>query len=231
MANEKDVAFDPYHKWLGIPKTQRPPTHYQLLGLSPGEADNEVIEEAAIRQTTHVRAYQVGTHAEFCTRILNEISVARQVLLNPQKRKDYDHKLSQEAAKKGPPPDQQVTARPPLAAPPVARRGGPVAPLAANPFDAIGDEPIAAGPRSAVLKSGRRIGREEKKPAPSSRNWVIAAIAGGGTLIVGLLVLVIMLVSGDAPAVVQQGGPPKPPVEPKPPVFKQPEFKQPGAAR
>ena len=37
--------FDPYHKWLGIPKDQRPPTHYQLLGISPTEQDREVIEE------------------------------------------------------------------------------------------------------------------------------------------------------------------------------------------
>ena len=41
--------FDPYHKWLGIPKDQRPPTHYQLLGISPTEQDREVIEEAAIK--------------------------------------------------------------------------------------------------------------------------------------------------------------------------------------
>ena len=42
--------FDPYHKWLAIAKDQRPPTYYQLLGISPHEADPEVIEEAAIRR-------------------------------------------------------------------------------------------------------------------------------------------------------------------------------------
>src|SRR5205823_2350879 len=35
--------FDPYHKWLGIPKDQRPPTLYQLLGVSPQETDAEVL--------------------------------------------------------------------------------------------------------------------------------------------------------------------------------------------
>src|SRR5437763_344047 len=55
--------FDPYHKWLGIPKDQRPPTHYQLLGVVPDEKDPEVIEEAAVRQTTHIRAYQIGPQA------------------------------------------------------------------------------------------------------------------------------------------------------------------------
>src|SRR5205823_11152013 len=111
MADEKDVAaFDPYYKWLGIPKDQRPPTYYQLLGLAKGESDTEVIDEAAIRQTTHVRAYQLGAHAAVCTRVLNEISHAREVLLNAQKKKDYDQKLALEDAKKGPPPEQQITA-------------------------------------------------------------------------------------------------------------------------
>ncbi|MCI0376099.1 MAG: WD40 repeat domain-containing protein [Gemmataceae bacterium] len=86
--------FDPYHKWLGIPKDQRPPTFYQLLGLAAFETDTEVIDEAAIRQTTHVRAYQIGPQAGECTRILNEISLARQTLLSPAKKKEYDAQLA-----------------------------------------------------------------------------------------------------------------------------------------
>ena len=82
--------FDPYHKWLGIRKDQRPPTHYQLLGIAPDEEDLEVIEEAAIRQATHVRAYQIGPHGQDCTRVLNEISQARTTLLNAAKRQEYD---------------------------------------------------------------------------------------------------------------------------------------------
>jgi WD40 repeat protein/outer membrane biosynthesis protein TonB len=86
--------FDPYHKWLGISKHLRPPTFYQLLGVDPDEEDADVIKEAAIRQTTHVRAYQVGPHATECTQLLNEIAQARQTLLNPAKRKEYDAKLA-----------------------------------------------------------------------------------------------------------------------------------------
>src|SRR5436309_11887280 len=89
--------FDPYHKWLGIPKECRPPTHYQLLGITQSEQDPEVIEEAAIRQTTHVRIYQIGPHAAQATRILNEISQARVTLLDPAKRKDYDAGLTYQA--------------------------------------------------------------------------------------------------------------------------------------
>src|SRR5205809_1049403 len=86
--------FDPYHKWLGIPKGQRPPTHYQLLHLAPDEQDPEVIEEAAIRQTTHVRAYQIGAHSAECTQLQKEISTARLTLTNPVKRKAYDEQLA-----------------------------------------------------------------------------------------------------------------------------------------
>src|ERR1043166_3590562 len=82
--------FDPYHLWLGIPPGRRPPTHYQLLGIASTETDDEVIKEAALRQTSHVRNYQTGAHAEECTRILNEIGQARAVLLNRESRQQYD---------------------------------------------------------------------------------------------------------------------------------------------
>jgi WD40 repeat protein len=89
--------FDPYHRWLGIPRGQRPPTYYQLLGIAADEADTEVIEEAALRQASHVRLYQTGPHAQQCTTILNEIGQARAVLLNADKRKHYDDGLGQTA--------------------------------------------------------------------------------------------------------------------------------------
>jgi WD40 repeat protein len=85
--------FDPYHKWLGIAKDQRPPTHYQLLGISSQEKDAEVIEEAAIRQSSHVRTYQAGVYARPCIRLLNEIAQARATLLHPARRQEYDARL------------------------------------------------------------------------------------------------------------------------------------------
>jgi hypothetical protein len=87
--------FDPYQRWLGIPKGQRPPTYYQLLGVSPVERQREVIAEAALRQTSEVRAYQTGPHAERCVELLNEIARARMTLLDPVKRKAYDASLNQ----------------------------------------------------------------------------------------------------------------------------------------
>jgi hypothetical protein len=87
--------FDPYHKWFGIAKEEQPPTLYRLLGVNNDEQDREVIEEAAFKQTSHLRMYQLGPHAAECTRLLNEIAQARATLLDPVKRKVYDARLSE----------------------------------------------------------------------------------------------------------------------------------------
>ncbi len=82
--------FDPYHKWLGIPRDQRPPTYYQMLGISPDEEDPEVIEEAALMRIAHVRNYQLGPHAEESSRLLRELGEASETLCDPEQRAAYD---------------------------------------------------------------------------------------------------------------------------------------------
>ena len=86
--------FDPYHKWLGIPKGQRPPSYYQLLGISADEADRDVIETATLRQTAFVRNFQSGQHAKEFAQVLNELALARVTLLDEAKRRAYDAKLA-----------------------------------------------------------------------------------------------------------------------------------------
>lgn len=85
--------LDPYHRWLAIPRDQRPPTFYQLLGIAPNETDAEVIKEAALRQASHIRTYQTGRYAKESQALLNEIGQAKVTLLNPDKRKEYDARL------------------------------------------------------------------------------------------------------------------------------------------
>lgn len=92
--------FDPYRKWLGIPDGQRPPTHYQLLGIAPDEHDRDVINAAVVRQSAFVRNFQTGEHAEDATRLLNEIAAAKVCLLDPVKRAEYDARLNQTARPK-----------------------------------------------------------------------------------------------------------------------------------
>jgi hypothetical protein len=116
-----DSMLDPYHRWLAIPKDRRPPTHYQLLGVAPDEADPEVINEAALRQASHVRTYQAGPHADVCTRLLTEIAQARKTLLNPEKRREYDAQLAAPPT----PPALPVVEVEPVAWPPKPRKRAP----------------------------------------------------------------------------------------------------------
>jgi hypothetical protein len=142
--------FDPYHKWLGIPEEQQPPSHYQLLGVDPGETDPEVIAEMAIRQTSHVRTYQTGPHAEECRRLLNEIAQARRTLLDPARRRAYDQGLRR---------TQPV--RVAAAAPPVAAAVAPatVASAVAPAWALLREPPDESGFADLPVPIRRRLGR------------------------------------------------------------------------
>ena len=78
-------AFDPYYKWLGIPPSEQPPDHYRLLGLARFESAPDVISNAADQRMIYLRSFQSGEHADDAARLLNEISVARRMLLSPAK--------------------------------------------------------------------------------------------------------------------------------------------------
>lgn len=93
--------IDFYHKWLGIPADQRPPNHYQLLGLQLFESDPDVITSSADRQMGHLRTFQIGRYAAQSQKLLNEVAAAKTCLLVPEKRANYDQELR---AKLAPPP-------------------------------------------------------------------------------------------------------------------------------
>jgi formylglycine-generating enzyme required for sulfatase activity len=89
-------AFDPYHKWLGIPKDEQPPHHYRLLAIRVFEDDPDVIQAAADRQMAHLRTYQTGPNGALSQKLLNEVAAARVCLLNPARKTAYDEKLRKE---------------------------------------------------------------------------------------------------------------------------------------
>ena len=86
-------SFDPYRVWLAIPPESRPPTHYELLGVSTQENDPAVINAAMLRQSGYVRNFQIGKYAKEAARVLNEIAAAKACLLDPAKRAKYDADL------------------------------------------------------------------------------------------------------------------------------------------
>lgn len=87
------AEFDPYYLWLGIPPAEQPPNHYRLLGIVLFESNRTVIETAADRQMTFLRQYGTGQHSDASQKLLNEVSAALIVLLNPKKKADYDERL------------------------------------------------------------------------------------------------------------------------------------------
>ncbi len=85
--------FDPYEKWLRIPKEQRPIDYFLLLNIDRDETDPDVIRDAARRQATCVTPNKDGPHAKDCARLLKEIEQGKDILLKPAKRKAYEAQL------------------------------------------------------------------------------------------------------------------------------------------
>lgn len=87
------MEFDPYLEWLAIPTKHRPPTHYQLLGLKRFEDDTDKIHRRTLKRVAHLRQFQAGEHGDLTQSLMNEISQARLVLLDPVQKEAYDQSL------------------------------------------------------------------------------------------------------------------------------------------
>ncbi|HEV3341966.1 MAG TPA: NPCBM/NEW2 domain-containing protein [Pirellulales bacterium] len=91
-------AFNPYHKWLGIPPDEQPADHYRLLAIARFESDADVISGAADRQMGHLRTFQTGQRSALSQKLLNELSAARLCLLSPERKAAYDDQLRRQFA-------------------------------------------------------------------------------------------------------------------------------------
>ena len=87
------TAFDPYHKWLGIPLKHRPPNHYRLLGIEPFEADQDVIHSAADQRIAFLQALVAGEYAVQAKKLLDELIAARDCLTDLERKSAYDGRL------------------------------------------------------------------------------------------------------------------------------------------
>lgn len=85
--------FDPYHKWLGIPKNKQPPNHYELLGISLNEDDPEVIQSVAEQRKQYVESKRGQGMDDAVASINFKIDEAKLTLLSPEMRRDYDQRL------------------------------------------------------------------------------------------------------------------------------------------
>ncbi len=146
---EPPDEFDPYYRWLGIPRAEQPPTLYRLLGLSQLEPDLGVIEEAANRQMAHVRAHQNGPYSAESQRLLNELSTAKLTLLHVGKKLAYDRTLRPPA-----PPPLPSAGGMPAVTPSLPPRPVPISPI-----------PVAAAPQPVAVSAGQPPS-EASRPAP-----------------------------------------------------------------
>lgn len=88
------TEFDPYHKWLGIPKNRRPPSHYDLLGISLNEDDPEMIRSEAEQRKRFVEMQKGKGRDRSVSEILYRLDEAVTTLLSPEMRRDYDRRLN-----------------------------------------------------------------------------------------------------------------------------------------
>jgi hypothetical protein len=78
--------------WLQLPPGNWPPDHYTLLGLDPGETDQEEIEQQVHERMETVRRYQL-THPEPATEAMNRLAQALICLTDLEAKKTYDAAL------------------------------------------------------------------------------------------------------------------------------------------
>src|SRR5262245_46518300 len=92
------TGFDPYHRWLSIPRAEQPPTHYRLLGLRPLESNFAVIRSATEQQINHVRLFLEKPLQSFATNLIRELELAGKCLMDAEAKAAYDAWLEQLAA-------------------------------------------------------------------------------------------------------------------------------------
>ena len=229
----KKPDFDPYYLWLGIPPQEQPPNHYRLLGVQVFESNPEVIREAVMRQSGHLRTYQLGQHTALTQKLLNEVSAAKVCLLDSQRKAAYDVRLRKEMEAKKTPASPQSSAVPtagPLSseqtprvasAPPAPAAEPAVDPGLAELFAAVEQNSRHSGPKAKGGKSPRPLAGEGQRarafslldrcrsaipPRFRTRGWLAAA---GGAALAGVLLfgLVFKMRTPDGTLIVEISDP------------------------
>ncbi len=92
------MELDVYKEWLGIPESERPPTHYALLRLVQFEDDEDKIRKHYKKLNEHVRKYASGQFSVRSQELLNELAKAMLCLTDPERKREYDESLGREFA-------------------------------------------------------------------------------------------------------------------------------------
>ncbi len=178
-------AFDPYFKWLGIPKADQPPHAYRLLGIELFETDDDVISNAADGRMAQIKSYQSGKFGAVSQKLLNEIAAAKVCLLKPEKKAEYDRRLRAQLQKKA-----AVQDKAPL---PVAQvQKPPIVQAVAAPAQNDAGLSFLDDYATATLRTTARTATKVKKS-----NWLVPTMIG---------VVAVALAAGAAGIYIYAGG-------------------------
>ena len=215
------AGFDPYHRWLSIPSSEQPPTHYRILGLPPFESDPQVIENAALRQIAHVRSFMETPMRAYAVNLIHELSVARQCLIKSESKAAYDAWLHQltpvpTPANSTPRPHFAENATPPTALQASVRRHStsevsqrPTTTTAqravSSSNDWIGTPPVGDGPDNFWPPEQRNVAQEfdfeprlsikrrrKKSPIAVAFNLLMWSIGTAAGILAGYAILCIV---------------------------------------
>ena len=162
-------TFNPYVEWLGLPESGGDRDHYELLGLERFESDDARITAAADRALARVRKFRPGAHARAWQQLLDELSTAKKVLLDPASKRNYDQRLRDPHSKPSPvPPAASVEPAPapsasdmilPPTRKPAAAKPQPAAPTKREPVASPTKREAVASPtkREAVATTAARL--------------------------------------------------------------------------
>lgn len=151
------APFDSYQQWLGIPRSEQPPTYYRLLGLEPFEPYFDLIQTAAEQKTAFLHSQTFGEHSEDAQRLIREVATARACLMDPTARATYDAQLGRPSADRATSPSPLAATPTPMSGPGHMAPGAPprIASPATRGQQLESDWWSAIGPgRKAVMFAG-----------------------------------------------------------------------------
>ena len=84
--------FDPYREWLGI-TSNRKPTYYQLINVSPSEEDANIIRQSAVHTLEKLSRIEDPSHQKLRNKLIKRVRRAAKCLMTDELRITYDRKL------------------------------------------------------------------------------------------------------------------------------------------
>lgn len=193
--------FDPYHTWLGIPPEEQPPDAYRLLGIRRFENNQDVIKNAVEQRQSHIRSFLSGEWGARSQQVLDELSAARDRLLNPDTKGTYDRDLRQkDAPKLSKNSSAAPSIKPPAPRKPAGRPTGAPVLTRLPSADPLWEDPLQAQSfQQPSYPYGPPAGAAWQAGYPSPRPlWQQPVVLGAAVLVglslMGVALLVVLVV-------------------------------------